>query len=587
MFIVSEDESAADALLPGSGGAALPPPWREIARNLHPHFQPVVHIRTGRVHGYEALLRGWEGLGFDSPSRLLDLAAREEVLPALEGYLTALARRRFRDAGGVGRLFINVQGASLLAAEPEDRPYTAPADAGEVLPVFEIHDLPDGPPPKRISRGQLGLDDFGGGRGDIHRLLDLQPAYVKIPPPLLKGVERDHTRRMVLSQLVAAIHATGQSAVAVGIETREQFYACRDIGFDHGQGFLLGRPGPEVGQTVCEVAVDLGRNDRRRSEPVRRRLRELVEEVPTLRLDAPKATLLEFFGVPDAPPVVPVLDAAGAPCGLVLERQLKPFVYSRYGNEILRNRSFGRSLKDFVVPCPVCDINTPLERVMEIFAEGQGTPGAIIVEGGDYVGLLSSQSLVRLLYEHRLAVAEDQNPLSRLPGNNAITAQAETLLADIDNDHILIYLDFDNFKPFNDNFGFRQGDRAILMFSEQFKVFASGLGGFAGHIGGDDFFFSVSGMTAEQMQPRLSTFLCRFASDVESLYDAETRQRGWFTAHDREGALRRFPLLKVSAVIVSVPKAIDRPRLEEIVEKIAAHKLEAKAATDNLCIISV
>jgi len=59
---------------------------------------------------------------------------------------------------------------------------------------------------------------------------------------------------------------------------------------------------------------------------------------------------------------------------------------------------------------------------------------------------------------------------------------------DIENACVLVYFDFDNFKPYNDRYGFRQGDRTILLFSDILKKTSGANKFFAGHIGGDDFF---------------------------------------------------------------------------------------------------
>lgn len=186
--------------------------------------------------------------------------------------------------------------------------------------------------------------------------------------------------------------------------------------------------------------------------------------------------------------------------------------------------------------------------MIEAFSTESAADGIVIVEGGAYAGVLSSGALLRLVHERNLAMATDQNPLTRLPGNAAILRHIEGALADAGRGHVLAYLDFDNFKPFNDNFGFRQGDRAILMFSERLKAWAGSAGtaartadAFAGHIGGDDFFLGVSGGEEGEVLARLVELLALFRSDAESLYDAETRVSGGFLAKDRYGALRRFP----------------------------------------------
>ncbi|TWB44836.1 GGDEF domain-containing protein [Nitrospirillum viridazoti] len=576
------------AALPAEGGAiALPARWRDVVAHLHPVFQPIVQMRTARVHGHEALLRGWEAAGFASLAALFQAAVDEGALPALEAYIQAAAVAAFLAAGGTAevRLFLNIHPLAQGQVPP-------PPQGEQVHLVYETTGT--GPIPTRAGRDggdrrgrvDIAFDRFGVGVADFQRLLASPPSYVKIDRAFISGVDGDQAKRALLGQLIGSAHALGLATIAVGVETSREFYVCRDLGCDHAQGFLLGRPGGGLLAEASEIAESLTRSDRRRPSDARQRLFELIERIAPLPLEAPKAKLLEYFGNLAAPPVVPVVDRAGVPRGLIRERHLKPFVYSRYGTEILRNRAFGNTLKDFVIPCPVCDIGTPLERVIELFAEAADSDGVIIVEGGEYVGFLSSQSLVRLLHEHRLATAVDQNPLTRLPGNNAITAQVEALVTDGERDHVLVYLDFDNFKPFNDYFGFRQGDRAILMFSEQLKVQASALGGFAGHIGGDDFFLSCSGLTADRMRERLVAFLGRFRSDAESLYDVETRERGWFEAKDREGRVRRYPLLRVSAVMVQLVAGAPRPGLETLVELIAVHKTAAKAAPDNLFLVA-
>ncbi|MBB6252766.1 GGDEF domain-containing protein [Nitrospirillum iridis] len=566
---------------------ALPPRWRDVVAHLYPVFQPIVQMRTARVHGHEALLRGVEAAGFPSLAALFEAAVADGALPGLEAHIQGAAVAAFLAAGGTAdvRLFLNVHPLAQGQVPPPlqgEQLHLVYETSGEApLATRAGRDGGD-----RRGRVDIAFDRFGVGVADFQRLLSNPPSYVKIDRAFVAGVDGDQAKRALLGQLVGSAHALGLATIAVGVETSREFYVCRDLGCDHVQGFLLGRPGTGLLAEVSEIAESLARSDRRRPAPARQRLFELIERIAPLPLEAPKAKLLEYFGNLAAPPVVPVVDRAGVPRGLIRERHLKPFVYSRYGTELLRNRSFGNTLKDFIIPCPVCDIGTPLERVIELFAEAADSDGVIIVEGGEYVGFLSSQSLVRLLHEHRLATAVDQNPLTRLPGNNAITNQVETLVADIERDHVLVYLDFDNFKPFNDYFGFRQGDRAILMFSEQLKVQAAALGGFVGHIGGDDFFLSCSGLAADRVRERLVAFLTRFRSDAESLYDVETRERGWFEAKDREGRMRRYPLLRVSAVMVPLVAGSARPGLETLVELIAVHKTAAKAAPDNLFLVA-
>ena len=62
--------------------------------------------------------------------------------------------------------------------------------------------------------------------------------------------------------------------------------------------------------------------------------------------------------------------------------------------------------------------------------------------------------LLRVIYEKNIAIARDQNPLTRLPGNTLIAEFLENLLEDAAAAYVIAYFDFDDFKPFNDKYGF-------------------------------------------------------------------------------------------------------------------------------------
>ncbi len=93
----------------------------------------------------------------------------------------------------------------------------------------------------------------------------------------------------------------------------------------------------------------------------------------------------------------------------------------------------------------------------------------------------------------RLRQAQSQNPLTHLPANDAILDFIGRAAADRSVNHAFCHLDFNNFKPFNDVYGFHVGDRAIIMFAELLRAEFGHDNAFVGHIGGDDFFVGTSG----------------------------------------------------------------------------------------------
>ena len=79
-----------------------------------------------------------------------------------------------------------------------------------------------------------------------------------------------------------------------------------------------------------------------------------------------------------------------------------------------------------------------------------------IVRDNQYMGILTTNSLLKIINEKNLSQARNQNPLTKLPGNTLIHEYFSTSLADRTSSYLLVYFDFDHFKPFNDTYGFPQ-----------------------------------------------------------------------------------------------------------------------------------
>ena len=178
------------------------------------------------------------------------------------------------------------------------------------------------------------------------------------------------------------------------------------------------------------------------------------------------------------------------------------------------------------------------------------------------------------------SAAADQNPLTRLPGNRAIEADVLKSLSAIDGPVSLAYFDFDYFKPFNDGFGFAIGDEAIALFADLMRQVGSRQGTFVGHVGGDDFYVSMR-EPPDSAETVVRWLLERFSTEVRRFYDAATLQRGSYASKDRDGNLRDFPLLRVSAVQVDLPAGRPLHGPEVVNTALAAGKKYSKAAADG------
>ncbi|HEV2251280.1 MAG TPA: response regulator [Candidatus Limnocylindria bacterium] len=139
------------------------------------------------------------------------------------------------------------------------------------------------------------------------------------------------------------------------------------------------------------------------------------------------------------------------------------------------------------------------------------------------------------------------NPLSGLPGNTAIYEEITARLRAPER-FACLYLDIDNFKSFNDRYGFTRGDTLIVELAEAIfgAVEASGQDAFLGHIGGDDFVVICAVDESESLAEEIVT---RFGVRSRQLHDAGDIAAGGYEAPDRRGLRSRWPFASVSVGI--------------------------------------
>ena len=144
----------------------------------------------------------------------------------------------------------------------------------------------------------------------------------------------------------------------------------------------------------------------------------------------------------------------------------------------------------------------------------------------------------------------DANPLTKLPGNVSIIEEIQARV-DTGNPMAVCYGDLDNFKAFNDKYGFERGDEALKMTARILLIAMREQGtpaDFLGHIGGDDFVLITTPPKVEPLCRKIVTELARTAA---SLYDEEDLRRGTIESKDRDGKTRNFPLLTISIGVVT------------------------------------
>jgi DNA-binding response OmpR family regulator len=142
------------------------------------------------------------------------------------------------------------------------------------------------------------------------------------------------------------------------------------------------------------------------------------------------------------------------------------------------------------------------------------------------------------------------NPLTGLPGGMLLTQELRHRLSKSE-PFALLYADMDNFKAFNDTYGFSRGDQAIIFVAHLLQSILAAHGNpsdFIGHIGGDDFAFLT---TSDRVDQICHALIDAFDREVPKIYDPDDRQRGYISGTDRYGILRRFGLMSISIGVVN------------------------------------
>ena len=144
------------------------------------------------------------------------------------------------------------------------------------------------------------------------------------------------------------------------------------------------------------------------------------------------------------------------------------------------------------------------------------------------------------------------SPLTGLPGNIRIQEEIERQVRE-HHPFAVLYLDLDNFKTYNDKYGFVRGDRLIQGTARMLQdaVMAYDQDGFVGHVGGDDFVAVVLPDTAEDVATRVCE---RFDQDRSLYYEDEDLERGFVRMEDRKGVEQDIPLVSVSIGIATTSK---------------------------------
>jgi diguanylate cyclase (GGDEF)-like protein len=235
------------------------------ARNLTPVYQPIVDLRDGTVLGFEGLIRPGASSPFTNPGQLFAAAAAAGRTVELD-----LACFEVVAAGSVHIdpqkvLTINLSPQTLemedftaswlleILARYQVNPGRVIVELTEREAITDLDRLRHSVASLQRAGVRLAADDVGAGNAGLRLLSQVKFDIMKIDLSLVQdGAQRDSSRAVVRSLMDLAARQ-GAAAIAEGLETAEQLKSLRELGITTGQGYLLGRPGTNIGLDRIDI----------------------------------------------------------------------------------------------------------------------------------------------------------------------------------------------------------------------------------------------------------------------------------------------------------------------------------------------
>ncbi|MGN0688283.1 MAG: GGDEF domain-containing protein [Oscillospiraceae bacterium] len=571
----------------------------EIIKNkaIKTVFQPIVSLKNGSVFGYEAFSRITLKKCSFSISEAFDIAREMKCLWDFELLCRKSSVKSAADKPQNAKLFLNLNpdiircrdfrsGITVEKLEKNDLDYgDIVFEAAEGCALRDMELFKSALNNYREQGYGVAVSNVCSGYSGINRILEVDPQYIKIDAGMVRDIERDEMKRSFVSALSQFARDIGIPVIAQGVERYEELKTLIELKINYAQGYYLAKPNEKfekLSQGVRKQIINLSNelNKARFTPSYLSTVKELCSKKPML---SPNAMLTEVYEIMNDPNVTEtaIVDDNGKFMGVLTKRQVLSALSGMYGYNLNMRKSVGEVMD---TSCLTVTIDTPVETASKM-AMARCQPyiydSLPVVDGftQEYCGFVSIKDLLLTSVNIQVKRAADCNPLTGLPGNIVIDQKVENLIGN-SQPFAIIYFDLDNFKAYNDAYGFTNGDLMIKAVADTLVEFC-GDGDFCGHIGGDDFVVITSGDRTESF---CRDAFSQFTRKTRELYSEDDRNRGYIVSKNRSGFVEEFPLATLSAAaITNRERSYDS--IKELSLVIAHTKKLAKQSVGNSLVI--
>jgi EAL domain-containing protein (putative c-di-GMP-specific phosphodiesterase class I)/GGDEF domain-containing protein len=531
-------------------------------KKLSVYFQPIVENNNGIILGYEALIRGPLNSPFHSPLTLFKEAGKQDRLVELELLCWELSILQFKKLHLSGKLFLNISPETLF--QPNFRPGRTLAllqkigldprrmviELTEHTPLENYEAVRNALKHYKEMGFEIAMDDLGSGYSGLRMWYELRPDYVKIDRHFMSNIDSDKVKQQFVKSIKDIVRELNCQVIAEGIETAEEFQFINKMGLPFSQGYYIARPSL---LPVRRIKAGLFTQERvtmksEISSISSRKVGELLQNVAAISVSTTVQSCATLFNKNPELESIPVVDGKKA-IGLLRRNSLTNLYFSLFGRELSGKNSISSLVDRHVL---FLENDLPIDQASGLISEQVDRHKAlefIITQKGCYQGIGSVIDLLKIITNLQINNARYANPLTLLPGNVPISKKLDKQLAE-KLPFIVCYIDIDNFKPYNDCYGYDKGDQIITGLANILREVVTDKDDFIGHIGGDDFILTLS---VVNWKIQCDKILETFSEWVRHRYRPEDQIMGGVSGIDRAGNKQFFPLLSLSIGCICLP----------------------------------
>ena len=530
-------------------------------KSLTPFYQPVVDMNRRSIHGYESLIRGPSDSLYHSPVTLFDIANRTGRLLELDLLCREIGISGFQEKKLPGKLFLNATPESLL--EPGHRsgltleillkagikPHNVIIEMTEQYPMENFDVMRRAVEHYKSMGFEIAIDDLGAGYSGLRRWSEFRPDYVKIDKHFVQGIHEDQVKQSFVRSIHDIAQGLGCKVIAEGIETRDEYRTVFGMGIELGQGYFFARQKRTPPYFISSELFSCSSRQEcsARANRVSENISALLIKVPDISSDTTLEELHSLFLSRDDLTSVPVLDDNEKPLGLIRRSHLSATLSTKYGRALYGSKT----VMDFVEEVPViADRQWNIEKVSKLVTDNMQLhieDDFIITENGKYAGLGKVVQLLKMITDLQIRNARYANPLTLLPGNVPIYEKIDELLSTKSN-FCIAYCDIDNFKPFNDVYGYAKGDQIIKTVADILLQHTDREYDFVGHVGGDDF---IVIFTSENWKKSCQSILKSFEKIIPDSYSETDKSNNGIWSKTRSGEDSFYPVMSLSIGVLA------------------------------------